>query len=141
MNKISAQIWCIFLDKHSCIYQIVFIYTPRLCQVKRSVYHKHPVCTPLKPFMVKFYFLDFLYNRCITYSCVLTPEELTEVVFEDILPIICTQPQGVPVNFICRRLGHLIYNRFAAKFKGEKGVSEKVSVFFFLFSEHCFFVS
>ncbi|XP_066920976.1 DNA-directed RNA polymerase, mitochondrial-like [Clytia hemisphaerica] len=68
----------------------------------------------------------FLYQRCITYSCVLPAEEIADIIIEEIVPVICGQPQGIPVNFICRKLGHLIYNRFTSKYKGEAGVSEKV---------------
>ena len=79
-----------------------------------------------KNLTISIHFTAFLYQRCITYTCVLSPEELADIIIEEIVPVICAQPQGVPVNFICRKLGLLIYNRFASKYKGESGVAEKV---------------
>lgn len=68
----------------------------------------------------------FMYNRCVTFASVLTPDELADILFDNIVPLICSQPQGIPVNFICRRLGRMIYSRFCAKFKNDNGVVEKV---------------
>ena len=93
---------------------------------KFLIFYGHPVYANLTIFCYSFTLTAFLYQRCITYTCVLSPEELADIIIEEIVPVICAQPQGVPVNFICRKLGLLIYNRFASKYKGESGVAEKV---------------
>jgi len=82
----------------------------------------------------------FLYQRCITYSCILSPEELADVIIEEIVPAVCAQPQGVPVNYICRRLGHLIFNRFASKYKDDSGVADKVALLIYVIMIKYFYV-
>lgn len=68
-----------------------------------------------------------LYNRCVTYTSVLSSEEIADIVFKDIVPLIASQQQGLSVSFICRLLGRMMYNRYCMTFKHEKGVVEKVS--------------
>lgn len=79
--------------------------------------------------VTSFMFVAFMYNRCVTFASVLTPDELADILFDNIVPLICSQPQGIPVNFICRRLGRMIYSRFCAKFKNDNGVVEKVCIY------------
>ena len=57
----------------------------------------------------------------------LEPEKLADLVIKDILPILCSQPQGVSVNYICRYLGGLIHGCYSMKCKTEAGVIEKVN--------------
>lgn len=74
--------------------------------------------------------------RCITYTNVLSPNEIADVVFDQIVPVLCAQPNGLPVSYICRRLGYLLYLKFSSKYRDEKGVAEKVrdNTIFFLLS-------
>jgi len=67
-----------------------------------------------------------IYMRCITYTNVLSPTEIADVVFDQIVPVLCAQPNGLPVSYICRRLGYLLYLKFSSKYRDEKGVAEKV---------------
>lgn len=67
-----------------------------------------------------------VYERCMTYTKVLTPQEITDIIFDHIVPILCSQPNGVPVSFVCRRLGFLMYQKFSSKFRHESGVTGKI---------------
>ena len=51
---------------------------------------------------------------------------MADIVVNDIMPILCSQPQGVSVNYICRYLGGLIHASYSMKCKTEAGVVDKV---------------
>ena len=65
-------------------------------------------------------------SKFIPYLRLIEPEKLSEIVIKDIVPILCAQPQGVSVNYICRYLGGLIHGSYSMKFKEEAGVIKKV---------------
>ena len=54
------------------------------------------------------------------------PEVLSDIVINEMLPMLASQPQGVSVNYICRYLGTLVHARYAMKCKTEGGVIDKV---------------
>eukprot|EP00795_Rhopilema_esculentum_P010397 gene10397-19094_t len=77
-----------------------------------------------------------LQHKFIPYLSLLDPKDLSEIVVNEILPILCSQPQGVSVNFICRHLGGLIHSRYAMKCKIEAGVVEKVREIYTEYGEY-----
>ena len=102
--------------------------------LKRSDLYQNIIAKWRKDFILEMTLLrqtkdkkGFLYNRCVSYGSVLTPDELSDIVFESIIPVIASQPQGIPVGYICRILGEMIYTRFCLKFQERNGVVEKVN--------------
>ena len=81
--------------------------------------------------LYELWFLYFaaLQHRFIPYLNLVEPKVLSDIVINEVLPILSSQPQGVSVNYICRHLGGLIHARYAMRCKIEGGVIEKVSVF------------
>eukprot|EP00794_Sanderia_malayensis_P016234 gene16234-17872_t len=67
-----------------------------------------------------------LQGKFIPYLKLVEPEKLSEIVINDVVPILCSQPQGVSVNYICRYLGALVHASYAMKCKKEAGVIAKV---------------
>ncbi|XP_047134645.1 DNA-directed RNA polymerase, mitochondrial isoform X1 [Hydra vulgaris] len=69
---------------------------------------------------------SFANDRLVTFTKIFTAEELADIIFDDIFPLLCAQPNGMDVSFLCRHLGRLLFERFCSKYKQKTGVVEKV---------------
>ena len=67
-----------------------------------------------------------LLGECIAFTKVIPPEELCDLVFDNIVPKIAAQPRGVSIRAVTGELGDLMYKRFCMTYLKKNRIDVKV---------------
>ena len=82
----------------------------------------------LNAVILPFYSFALVQHRCITLSKVNSVEEITDLMFDHIVPMLMINSEGMMTSEVATYLSNLIYKKFCAKFKEETGASETVRI-------------